>query len=151
VTVKIAGQFTKETRDRNGLTPIADKIVADHHDWSCYGIVRLEGARLSEERRDGWVKHPTVAICHIEPVDGDDAAVIEEMLARRYQARIERQQPIPGIDGRAESRDEARVDAERRDPIYGGPIKDDGPDLLTDPDTDGPVAERPRDEWLDKG
>lgn len=146
MTVKIAGQFTKDTRDRNGLTPISGQIIAGEEDWTGYAVVRLEWARTSKERRDGGVPHPTVAVVHIEPVNGDDTDPIRELLTRLYETRTGRT-PLPldmAADADAETADVHRVAAERTDPFYGGPLKGDV-DLLDD----GPVAERKPDEWLD--
>jgi hypothetical protein len=78
VTVRIAAQFTKDERDRNGLIPAAGNIAANSHDWRGVAVVRLDCVRVTDEIKDGGVLIPTVGIRHIELVDGDDADLLED-------------------------------------------------------------------------
>jgi hypothetical protein len=154
VTVKLAAKLADDKKDLNGLTAILDDILANHTGrWVVAAIV--EPVRITDEVAKGGLKIPTVGVVHIEAMLGDNTAVVRELIEKTYQARTGRT-PLPfdeHDDQAAEHSDARRVAGEAADPFYGGPIKDGdtGPDLLADPDSDGPVAERPRDEWLDKG
>lgn len=124
--VRIAAQFTKDERDRNGLIPAAVTIAANRHDWSAYAVVRLECVRVTDEVAEGGVEIPTVGIKHIELLtEADDSATAEKLLTQAYEARTGKS-PIPGIDGAA---DQAAGDTEGWE--------------------SGPVAERTPDVWLD--
>ncbi len=154
MTVKLAAKLADDKKDLNGLTAILDDILANHTGrWVVAAIV--EPVRITDEVAKGGLKIPTVGVVHIEAMLGDNTAVVRELIEKTYQARTGRT-PLPfDADSHraAEEADERRVAGDPTDPFYAGPIKDgdDGPHLLADPDADGPVAERPRDEWLDDG
>lgn len=119
MTVRIAAQFTKDTRVRNGLIPAAADIAKDRHEWRGIAVVRLDCVRVTDEIEDG-LEIPTVGIRHIEVLDGDAAETAERLLNQAYEARTGNT-PIPGVDGQGDT---------------------DGWD-------EGPVSQRPADEWLD--
>lgn len=123
MTVRIAAQFTKDERDRNGLIPAAGAIAKERHDWTGYAVAKLDCVRVTDEVKDGGVEIPTVGIRHIELLDGEQADAVAKLLAQAYEARTGKT-PIPGVDGDQEG------DAE---------LLDDGP------------ASPPKDEWLDDG
>lgn len=150
MTVKLAAKLADDKKDLNGLEAILDDILADHTGrWVVAAIV--EPVRITDEVAKGGLKIPTVGVVHIEVMLGDNTAAVRELIEKTYQARTGRT-PLPFQDDEAaEASDERRVAGDPADPFYNGPLKDDGPDLLADPDADGPVAERPRDEWLDDG
>jgi hypothetical protein len=151
VTVKLAAKLADDKKDLNGLTAILDDILANHTGrWVVAAIV--EPVRITDEVAKGGLKIPTVGVVHIEAMLGDNTAVVRELIEKTYQARTGRT-PLPFDEHEnvaAEERDTDRVKAEGKDPIYGGPLPAGEVDLLADPEQpDGPVAERPRDEWLD--
>lgn len=119
MTVRIAAQFTKDTRVHNGLITHANTIAKNRHDWTGYALVQLECVRVTDEVTDG-LEIPTVGITRIELVPDTDVDDIRNRLAALYETRTGAT-PIPGIDGQQ-------------------------PDADLD---DGPVAARKPDEWLE--
>lgn len=123
MTVRIAAQFTKDERDRNGLIPAAGHIVANSHDWSGFALVRLDCVRVTEEVQEG-LRIPTVGIKHIELIPDDQVDDYAKTLATMYEARTGRT-PLPLDDLVSDGQDA---------------------DLLDD----APSSPTP-DEWLDNG
>ncbi len=82
--VTIRGTFRKDSRDNNGLESIAGQLVRDkvaqHH---VVGIVKWAGATVSE---DG-TQTPAVKFLAVEPVSGEDAHLLAQILDRARQAR----------------------------------------------------------------
>src|SRR6266436_6727263 len=85
--VHIMGTFAKDKRPNNGLEHIADKLVKDELSpvvCVCvvvpYRYTKLAGEELS----------PVVQVLAIEPVDGEDALRVRELLDKQRAARDQR-------------------------------------------------------------
>ncbi|MEV4846117.1 hypothetical protein AB0K20_23230 [Micromonospora matsumotoense] len=85
MAVKMAAQLTRAQREFNGLDRIERELL-DQRRGVRYAVVSFHVKRVSDEIDEG-VEIPTVQITHIEPVDGDDADRVREMLADRYKDR----------------------------------------------------------------
>ncbi|HET8643238.1 MAG TPA: hypothetical protein VFM37_14975 [Pseudonocardiaceae bacterium] len=86
MTVKIAAKWKKDERGYNGLESILHGLVDDGLNRR-YAVVLLETVRVTREIADGDVEIPTVRIVHIEPLDGEVAAVAKRLLDEAYRAR----------------------------------------------------------------
>lgn len=86
MTVKTAAQLTRERVEFNGLDAIAEELVTQPL-GTRYAVVAFDVKRVSDEIAEGGQKIPTVQFTHIEPVRGDLAERVREMLAERYQDR----------------------------------------------------------------
>jgi hypothetical protein len=82
--VTIRGTFKKDSRPHNGLESIAGELTVDkirqHH---IVGIVKWAGANVSE---DGTLT-PAVKFLAIEPVSGEDAVLLGQILDRARSRR----------------------------------------------------------------
>lgn len=122
--VKIKGTFKKDSRPNNGLEAIAEEILKDEFtQWTC--VVVLQFHTSSKAR--GEAPSPTVELVAIEPVFNEAGTTARELM---NQARRER-----GKDNLPETLFAAAG--------AGDPANDKA--------DDGPVAERPKDGWLDPG
>lgn len=82
--VTIRGTFKKDSRPNNGLESIAGQLqqnkIKQHF---VVGVVKYAGASVSE---DG-ITTPAAKFLAIEPLDGDDAKAVEEILDRARKVR----------------------------------------------------------------
>lgn len=129
MTVNIAAQWKKDTRDLNGLTEIEEELIGQPLQRHL-AVVELEVVRITRDIADGGAETPTVNILHIEPVDGEQAEAVRLMLDGLYQARSgKRQEAVP--------RTLTELSGQQTLPLDGA-----------DADGGEPVSERTHDEWL---
>jgi hypothetical protein len=122
VTIKIAAQFTKETRELNGLNAIEKDMLDNPHDeW--YIVARVVNAHSGINHLDGDSKDARAHLAHIEPLWGDDETAAKELLSKAYKARTVSSVP--------------KADATLFDDAAGGDAEDE------------PVSERTPDAWID--
>lgn len=84
MTVKIGTKLPKD-EDRNGLDSLFRDLLNDPH-RPRVAIVVLETSKITKDL-DNYDTVPTVTIRAIEPVDGEDAGHLRNMLLRAYEAR----------------------------------------------------------------
>ncbi|SCL32142.1 hypothetical protein GA0070616_4395 [Micromonospora nigra] len=85
MAVKISAQLTGTNREWNGLNRIEEQLV-DQPRGDRYAVVRYGVKRVADEISEG-VKIPTAEIVHIEPVEGELADRVREILAQEYEDR----------------------------------------------------------------
>ncbi|WP_431976148.1 hypothetical protein [Micromonospora haikouensis] len=85
MAVKIAAQLTRANREFNGLDRIEEQLIAQPR-GTRYALIAYDIKRVSDEVTEG-VKIPTAEIIHIEPVDGERAEQVRQMLAEQYEDR----------------------------------------------------------------
>ncbi|MER7164522.1 hypothetical protein ABT336_00365 [Micromonospora sp. NPDC000207] len=85
VAVKIAAQLTRANREFNGLDRIEEQLIAQPR-GTRYALIAYDIKRVSDEVTEG-VKIPTAEIIHIEPVEGERADQVRQMLAEEYEDR----------------------------------------------------------------
>jgi hypothetical protein len=100
MTVKVKGQWKKDTREYNGLDveDVRKELMA-HPLQRRYALCLLELSKVEELVQEGGTKVPTISIVHIELTDGDDAAVTQEMLENRFNVRTGRRPQASLFDG----------------------------------------------------
>lgn len=91
MTVKVKGQWKKDTREYNGLdTDTNRKGLIEHPLQRRYAVVLLETSKVEILTQEGGTQVPTINIAHIELVEGDDAEVVASILDGAYQTRTGR-------------------------------------------------------------
>ncbi|MGW5556889.1 hypothetical protein ACWER9_06655 [Micromonospora sp. NPDC003944] len=88
MTTNISSAWTKESRPRNGLVAIEDKLVNDNLlDAAYWAVCRVEPNFYKVSSEDGS-KTPTAKIAHIEVVEDEaDVEVVRSLLQRRFKDR----------------------------------------------------------------
>lgn len=132
MSVSIAAQWTKETRDLNGLNSIEQALIGQPLTRRL-AVIELETLRTTKDFKNGGTETPTILILHVEPVDGDDAETVRGMLDRLYTDRTGKtEEPV------------ARTLLDGQGSLFSDDAGDEQQDTAGEP-----VSERPRDEWLD--
>lgn len=122
--VNISGTFKKDEKPYNGLVSIAKELTDRDRRLERYVVVAVIRPHAGRWLADDGTETPTIRFDHIEVLDGTAADTARALLNEAYRART--------------GRDE--------DPQDTLPLGD--ADAAAE---DGPVAERPKDEWLDNG
>jgi hypothetical protein len=82
--VTLRGTFKKDSRPNNGLESIAGQLQASKlKQHFVVGVIKYAGASVSE---DGVIT-PAAKFLAIEPLEGDDARQVEEILDRARKVR----------------------------------------------------------------
>lgn len=116
---KIAAAFKKDERPLDGLTAIEKEMSENPHDeW--YIVAKVVNKRTATEHEDGDAQVVTVKLIHIEPMWGDAETAAKKLLLDAYKERTGGSLPAP---------------PEPEPTLFDG-------------GEDGPVSERPKDEWI---
>lgn len=111
MTVKLKGQWKKDTREYNGLDVEAvRKELLAHPLQRRYAVVLLELSKVEELVQEGGTKVPTISVVHIEVTSGDDETVTKDMLGNLFNVRTGRQPQASLFDS---DDAEARSNADR--------------------------------------
>lgn len=86
MTVSVSATFKKDEREYNGMEGIRDDLIAKPLERHVIVAV-IETIRLSTDVRDGGTITPTVRLCNVEPVFGDDAVTARKLLDAAYHER----------------------------------------------------------------
>jgi hypothetical protein len=89
MTVNISAQFTKKTRDRNGLEAIEKAILADPE--TRHIVVAVVEPKFSKRDFADGSETPTVRVVAIEALAGEQAVEARKMLEDAYVVRTGRQ------------------------------------------------------------
>lgn len=100
MTVKVRGQWKKDTREYNGLdVEPTRKSLIEEPLTRRYGVVLLETAKVETLVQEGGVQVPTVNIVAIEIADGDDAVTLKALLDKLFADRTGRKVDPTLFDG----------------------------------------------------
>ena len=86
MTVSVSATFKKDEREYNGMEGIREDLIAKPLERHVIVAV-IETIRLSTDVRDGGTITPTVRLCNVEPVFGDDAVIARKLLDAAYHER----------------------------------------------------------------
>jgi hypothetical protein len=91
VTVKLKGQWKKDSREYNGLDDEANRKSIIGEPLKRFVVVGLvECSKVEELVQDGGTKVPTMNFVQVEVTTGDDAVVVQEIMDKVFRERTGR-------------------------------------------------------------